>query len=348
MKKMVFLLVAALLLQLSGCNKNASSAAPTAAVFDEGTTIDSLTEMADSPLAKGESTLQYQTLDLPSYAGNPQNIQVIDDHVYFLSQDETYQYVCRMRIDGSDISATKLIEKTDTHYISCIAFSDKTICYSTVDYVLSNDGQLSSMTTVLNCISDDGTQYFSISINGNFGNEDDRTDTTVADIVFASDQTILFTTPYTLYRVNQKGEILNSISIENQEVSLISSGSGAVFLLNLQDTQELYSFDEKTFSIGGAVLDCKSMSGIYPGTDNYDFFAVYEDGIYAVELDTQKKELLIPSSLANGIGWAFPSGNQNWLISHINYINFNSTLYIANEEPIDNTKEKATLTIMVP
>ena len=233
MKKMVFLLVAALLLQLSGCNKNASSTAPTAAVFDEGATIDSLTEMADSPLAKGESTLQYQTLDLPSYAGNPQNIQVIDDHVYFLSQDETYQYVCRMRIDGSDISATKLIEKTDTHYISCIAFSDKTICYSTVDYALSNDGQLSSMTTVLNCISDDGTQYFSISINGNFGNEDDRTDTTVADIVFASDQTILFTTPYTLYRVNQKGEILNSISIENQEVSLISSGSGAVFLLNL-------------------------------------------------------------------------------------------------------------------
>ena len=346
-KKMVFLLVMALVLELCGCGQRENSTEPSADVFDKGSSMDSLTVIADSPLANGESTLQYQMLDFPSYAGNPQNIQLHNDRVYFLSQDETYQYACQMNKDGSDISATKLIEKTDTHYVSCIAFCDKLICYSSVEYILSSDGQLSSMSTLLTCISNDGTERFSIDINGAFGDENGRTDTTVADIVFASDQTVLFTTPYMLYRLNQKGEILNSISIENQAISLVSSGAGAVFLLNLQEPQELYSFDEETFTIGRAVLNCESMSGIYPGTDNYDFFAVYEDGVCAIELNAHKKELLIPSSAMDGIGKAFPIDDQKWLISHTNYINFDSSLYVASEVPADNTKEPTTLTLAI-
>lgn len=341
-KKIIFCFLVLSLLLLCACGQTQSvaSASPVEASFSSE--IQSVEETSS---ASSQPAFQFAALDLQDGTNNPQNIQLCDGYICFLAQDDTTQYACRMRPDGSEMSSVALIDWNENYTVTGIAFDPNFVCYVTTEYLFQDIQGAVSIDTQLHCISSDGTTAFAISLDSDFGQED-GSEVYVAAIAFASDHTIYFSTDSHLYHLDQNGELLNTMDITESTYALLHTYSQQILLWD-QTSGDIYSVDETSFSLGSVVLNGSSFLGFYVASADYDLFAFAEDGIWGINLAENTQTLVLTEEELSGIGYAFPVSDGAWLISHTNYINFDTTLYLAQKNDEDNHQEVTTLTLVV-
>jgi hypothetical protein len=349
-KKIIACILALSLLLLCACGQT-QSIAP-ASNGAEATVAETTTETVFSvePQEEPENELQppafqFTALDLPDGISSPQNIQLCDGLICFLAQDDSTQYACRMQPDGSVMSSVALIDWNENYTVTGITFDPSFVCYVTTEYLFQDTQGDVSVDTQLHCISWDGTTTFTTSLDSGFGQEN-GTDVYVAAIAFASDHSIYFSTDSYLYHLNQDGELLNTMDMTESTYILLHTYSQQILLWD-QTSGDLYSIDETSFSLGSVVLDGSAFLDFYVASADYDLFAFAEDGIWGINLAENAQTLVLTEEELSGIGYAFPISDGAWLVSHTNYINFDTTLYLAQKNDEDNQQEVTTLTLAV-
>lgn len=303
MKKLICILLSlVMLLSLTACEATTETSRAEAEAEAE-----SETSAAPAPVEKIE-TIQYSPIAPAADMDISSKMVMSGGYIHFLGSDGGQYYACSIKPDGTDFSSLLLTLPSEEHHVNSIAFSGEYICYSALDSG-KDDNTTDSW---LYLLDGDGQQLLALPIDGDF--EGERSDTYVDGIALAQDGSIIFDTPYYIYRLSQSGDILWSQDNSQYSYTPVTSGTGQVYLYDWGSLAML-QLDADTGETGDAVFDLYNADSYYVGDEFTDFYAITNGKLQSLAPEQEPRDLTVPEELDSQMLYAFDGGDGSWLIA---------------------------------
>lgn len=301
MKKLIGILLSlVMLLSLTACE------APTETSQAEAE-AESETSAAPAPVEKIE-TIQYAPIASAADMDISSKMVMSGGYIHFLGSDGGQYYACSIKPDGTDFSSLLLALPSEKHHVNSIAFSGEYICYSALDSG-KDDGTTDSW---LYLLDGDGQQLLALPIDGDF--EEERADTYVDGIALAQDGSIIFDTPYFIYRLTQSGDILWSQDNSQYSYTPVTSGTGQVYLYDWGSLAML-QLDVDTGETGDAVFNLYNADSYYVGDEFTEFYTITNGKLQSLAPEQEPRDLTVPEELDSQMLYAFDGGDGSWLVA---------------------------------
>lgn len=301
MKKLICVLLSlVMLLSLTACE------APTE-TSQAAAEAESETSAAPAPVEKIE-TIQYASIASAADMDISSKMVMAGGYIRFLGSDGSQYYACSIKPDGTNFSSLLLTLPSEEHRVNSIAFSGEYICYSALDSG-KDDGTTDSW---LYLLDGDGQQLLALPIDGDFGGE--RADTYVDGIALAQDGSIIFDTPYYIYRLSQSGNILWSQDNSQHGYTPVTSGTGQVYLYDW-GSLAMVELDMDTGEPGDAVFNLYNVDSYYVGDNSSDFYTITDGKLQSLAPEQEPRDLTVPEELDSQMLYAFDGGDGSWLVA---------------------------------